>query len=52
MKDGTAITHEIHYHLFIVCCLCVGMGLAQWVAHLTRYVEVVGSSPIKDPPFP
>ena len=24
-------------------------GLAQWVAHLTRNVEVVGSSPIKGP---
>ena len=24
-------------------------GVVQWVAHLTRNVEVVGSSPIKDP---
>ena len=25
-------------------------GVAQWGAHLTRNVEVVGSSPIKGPP--
>ena len=25
-----------------------GSGVAQWVARLTRNVEVVGSSPIKD----
>jgi len=24
-------------------------GVAQWVAHLTRYVEVIGSRPIKGP---
>ena len=24
-------------------------GVAQWVARLTRNVEVLGSSPIKDP---
>ena len=26
-------------------------SMAQWVAHLTRYVEVVGLSPIKGGPI-
>ena len=40
---------KLGYLKFINLCHSLRGGVAQWVAQLTRNVEVVGSSPIKGP---
>ena len=39
----------LHYLKCVVCVHGTKGGVTQWVARLTRNVEVVGSSPIKAP---
>ena len=51
-----ALAHWVHTLYLICTCTQLSIntlwgGVTQWVARLTRNVEVVGSSPIIGPPL-